>query len=145
MPGTDFDLATASPLAPDLLDKTRAISAGKLRAFAASISALMFEPRPEMRMATRLRATLRSEVESARVGDMRCAIDHRDLADPRHRLTDFREGRRHRVGFVTSRDHDHARAAVEGAKHFGFVNSAGMREPPEHGRHANFREIDSRN
>src|SRR4029079_5930788 len=46
-------LAYATPAESGRLETTRPISAGYSRAFAASTSAAMFEPRPEIRTATR--------------------------------------------------------------------------------------------
>src|ERR1700680_589167 len=51
--GTPLSLAFARPSASALLEITTTISAGKSAAFAASISAAMFDPRPEIRIATR--------------------------------------------------------------------------------------------
>ena len=45
--------ARSSPAASARLEITTAISAGKSAGLAASISAAMFDPRPEIRMATR--------------------------------------------------------------------------------------------
>ena len=48
-------LAVARPPASGRFDNTSTISAGQVLSFAASISAAMLEPRPEIRTATRLR------------------------------------------------------------------------------------------
>src|SRR3954451_10138545 len=61
--------ARARPAASALLEMTAAISAGKSAAAAASISAIMFDPRQEIRMATRRFMTSPRKIEMA-------VIDH---------------------------------------------------------------------
>jgi hypothetical protein len=53
MAGTPFAFALSRPSASERLEITRAISAGKSSALAALIKAAMFDPRPEIRIATR--------------------------------------------------------------------------------------------
>ena len=57
--------AFASPAASLLLEITTTISAGKFSAFAALTSAVMFDPRPEIRIATRfmISSALHREIE----------------------------------------------------------------------------------
>ena len=74
--------------------------------FAASISAAMLEPRPEIRMATRLLRPSRSPARSrlARIGDARRArCRRRDLAEPHDRLAVAREHGGDRVGAARRR------------------------------------------
>src|SRR5258707_12177071 len=71
--GTPPSRAFASPAASALLEMTTTISAGKSWRRAASTSAVMFDPRPEIRMATRRFMASPCQVEMA-------VIDHAVLA-----------------------------------------------------------------
>ena len=76
--------ARPSPAASGLLDTTSAISAGYDGSFAASINAVILEPRPEMRTATRLPVcSLKIEmpvVDDAAVAGFKGAEGHHALA-----------------------------------------------------------------
>src|SRR5690242_10605862 len=110
----------------------------------------MLEPRPEIRMATRLRTMPLAfmtalKAEPAGVGHARLALFCCDdlakrydaFAMPLEHGSDL--GRRARF------DHgDHADPAVEGAQHFLFRNPAGLGEPSEHRRHRDAADVDAR-
>ena len=120
--------AVASPPAFGRFDATSTISAGKVLSFAASISAAMLEPRPEIRTATRLRLMSPSiwpEIERAIIRDARAAGRAIHLAE--------REGAFRRPcvkaavdasGIGRPSDDDHADAAVEGAQHLVLRDAA---------------------
>ena len=98
--------------------------------FAASISAAMLEPRPEIRTATRLRAM----ASSAKVEACRCSVTRglplaAGTTSPSrtHRLAFALEHRGDRVGLARLDHRDHADAAVEGAQHFLLGDAAGLR------------------
>src|SRR5438309_2422090 len=74
MAGMPAARAPKSPAASALLEMTRTISAGKSWRLADSTSAVMFEPRPEIRMATRRFMASPFKIEMA-------VIDHAMLAD----------------------------------------------------------------
>src|SRR5690606_33347088 len=96
----------------------------------------MLEPRPEIRMATRLRVVIRA---GSRLGSNRNAKEvtpvpslklqptaindavvaaRADAADRRHRFARLLQHRRDLRGLAGSHNGDHADAAVEGAQHF---------------------------
>src|SRR5688572_27191047 len=93
--GTPAARALAVPVASDLFEKTTAISAGKSRARAASISALMFEPRPEIRMATRRFIGSQSQVEVVVVDDALFTGRFDDVAEMRYGLAAARQHLHH--------------------------------------------------
>src|SRR3984957_16878685 len=75
--------ALSNPPASARLEITTAISAGKSAARAASINAAMFDPRPEIRIATRRFMASPCEIEMA-------VIDHAVLAGGRDHLAQQR-------------------------------------------------------
>src|SRR5262249_46828501 len=83
--------ARVSPAASGRFDTTSAISAGYERSFAASISAAILEPRPEIRTATRFLA-MRSPVKDRDIRDRRRRHPHAR----RRRATAPSAGRRYR-------------------------------------------------
>src|SRR4051812_21553035 len=89
------------------------------------MSAAMFDPRPEIRMATRLRSRMvgggpilgRAPCASAPADGAaaRALFDAPDLEDG---FAGAFECCADRVGFASGDDHGHADAAVEGPRHF---------------------------
>src|SRR3546814_4746269 len=93
-------------------------------ACAAATSALMFDPRPEIRMPTRLRSAMVGggparprAPDLGRTGDRAAPWRFRDRADAVHRLARRLQRLRHRRGLSLRDHHGHADAAVEGARH----------------------------
>src|ERR1700753_2278905 len=100
--------AIASPPASARLEITTAISAGKSAAFAASISAAMFDPRPEIRMATRRFIASQRQVEMAVIDHavmLAAGIDH--FAQQRDALAAFGEHACNPIDCVGLHNHDH--------------------------------------
>ena len=96
--------------------------------FAASISATMLEPRPEIRMATRLRAMRRHRRCRACRCSSRAACPWRRRRPRRAARTvspSRFEHRGDRVGLARLDHRDHADAAIEGAQHFRLGDVAG--------------------
>src|SRR5215218_4881001 len=135
--------AFSRPPASARLEITVTISAGKSGSFAASISAAMFDPRPEIRMATRRFMSSPRQVQMT-------VIDHAVLAFCRDHFAEMRDGLAalgedfadlvDRVGLY---DRDHADAAIEGAQQFEFGDAALLRQPFEHRQHRQPRQIDA--
>ena len=115
--------------------------------FAASISATMLEPRPEIRMATRLRAmrvTLRCRGGRCRSRAARPSARRRARRAAR-RVSPSRLSTAATLSAARGVDHgDHADAAVERAQHFRLGDAAGLRQPVEHRQHRDAREVDAR-
>src|ERR1051326_3785366 len=124
--------ARSSPCAEGSLETTRTISAGNEAFFAASISATMLEPRPEIRTATRFRA-MGLEPQRAVISDARLVLRRaRHFTDRRHLLT-FTPKHLHDGVCLARLDHrDHADAAVEGSQHLVLGDIAHLGEPLEH-------------
>src|SRR3954452_18285720 len=85
MAGMPAARAPKSPAASALLEMTTTISAGKSWRRAASTSAVMFDPRPEIRMATRRFMVSPCQIEMA-------VIDHAVLARGGNDLTQQHRG-----------------------------------------------------
>ena len=88
--------------------------------------AVMFEPRPEIRIASRSGARgahslMNTPRPPARTSPMICALSPRAL---RNSTAACARSRRH--------DHHHADAAVEGAVHLALVDARGALQPAEH-------------
>src|SRR5882757_8435393 len=139
--------AFSRPPASARLEMTVTISAGKSGAFAASISAAMFEPRPEIRMATRRFMASPREVQMTVIDHAMLALmvslrrDH--LAEQRHALAARGENLGDLIDGVRLDDGDHADAAVEGAQQFELGNAALLGQPFEHRQHRQPRQIDA--
>src|ERR1700676_3642735 len=146
--GTPLALAFSRPPASERLEITTAISAGKSSSLAAWIKAAMFDPRPEIRIATRRFMASPCEIDAPCEIEM-AVIDHavfargRDhLAQQRHALAALREN----VGDLFDRaglhDGDHADAAVEGAQQFEFGDAPLLCQPLEDRQHGETRKVD---
>src|SRR5712672_3359719 len=89
--GMPLAFARSRPPASARLEITTAISAGKSSAVAAWISAAMFDPRPEIRIATRRFTASPCQIEMAVIDDAMLASGRDHLAEQRHVLAGFRE------------------------------------------------------
>src|SRR5688500_10680001 len=101
----------------------------------------MFEPRPEISTATRLRSAMmrgRPAVAGApaagRSATRRAAPARFDLADAMHSLSGCLQGFRDLIRIVGSDDRDHADAAVEGPGQFAGLDRAARLEEGEYTR-----------
>src|SRR3954470_13011025 len=93
-------LAFSSPGASARLEITATMSAGKSAGSAASINAAMFEPRPEIRMATRSFMMLLQKVEVTVVDHAMFTIGRDHLTEQGHGLAALRENLGDRVDRV---------------------------------------------
>src|SRR5882762_7166524 len=141
--GTPLAFAVSRPPASARLETTTTIWAGKSSAAAASINAAMFDPRPEIRIATRRFMASPCQVEMAVIDHavFACGRDH--LAQQRHALTAIRENPGDFFDRIGLHDGDHADAAVEGAQQFELGDAALLRQPFEHGQYRQPRQIDA--
>src|SRR3569833_3723642 len=105
----------------------------------------MFEPRPEIRTATRFFAIgLQLEIERAVIGDTLLAASADYAADGADRLAGLGEGLAHRRRILRRDDDDHADAAVEGAQHFLRRDVADLGQPAEHRRRVGLGQVYAR-
>src|SRR5689334_16612881 len=122
--GTPDASAFCRPGASARLEITTAISAGKSSADAALISAAMFEPRPEIRIATRRFMPLPCEVEVSVVDHAMVAPGRDHLAQQGDALAAASQNLGDGLDRVGLHDRDHADAAIEGAQKFELGNAA---------------------
>src|SRR6202040_4334120 len=118
--GMPVALAFSRPPASALLEITTAISAGKSSALAAWISAAMFDPRPEIPIATRRFTASPCQIEMAIIVPAMLARGRDHLAEQRHVLAGFGENFADRFDGIRFHDSDHADPAVERAQQFEF-------------------------
>src|ERR1700730_16225278 len=141
--GMPLASAFCRPPASERLEITTTISAGKSLAWAAAISAAMFDPRPEIRMAMRRFKVSPCQIEMTIIDHAMFAPGCYHFAQERHALAAPREN----VGDLFNRirldDGDHADATVEGAQQFEFGDAALLGQPFEHRQHRQARKIDS--
>src|SRR5947199_1219258 len=135
--------ALASPPASALLEMTRTISAGKSCALAASTSAVMFDPRPDIRMATRRFMASPFKIEMAVIEHAMLARGGNDLAQQHGAFARLGEDIHDPIDGTLFDDGNHADAAVEGAQQFKLRNPALPGEPFEHRQHRYPRKIDA--
>src|SRR5882672_6331189 len=133
--GIPLAFAVSRPPASERLEITTTIWAGKSSAAAAWIIAAMFDPRPEIRIATR------------RFMSSPCRIDltMRDRDDrykPRDVLAALREDVGDLFDGIRLHDRDHADAAVEGAQQFEFGDAPLLCQPLENRQHRHTRKVD---
>src|SRR3990170_4869804 len=147
--GTPLALAFSIPPASGWLEITTTISAGKPFAAAAPINAAMFDPRPEIRIATRRFMASPSEIVSRCQIEM-TVIDHAMFIGGRYHFAQQRNGLAALVEYfgdlldgVWFHDGDHADAAVEGAQQFEFGDAPLLRQPLEDRQHRQPGEIDA--
>src|ERR1700733_15657751 len=131
MAGMPASRARKIPPASALLEMTTTISAGKPSAFAASISAVMLDPRPEIRMATRRFMASPRQIEMAVIDHAVRAFGGNDLAQQNSAFASLGEDIHHPIERVGFDDGDHADAAVESTQQFEFCNAALLRQPFE--------------
>src|SRR6266702_1979984 len=118
--GIPLAAAFSRPPASARLEMTVTISAGKSAALADSISAAMFEPRPEIRMATRRFMASPRQVQMAVIDPamraLMVTLRRNHFAEQRHALAACDENLGNLVDRIGFHDRDHADAAVEGAQ-----------------------------
>src|SRR4051812_10752610 len=141
--GMPLSRALASPPASALLEMTTTISAGKSCALAASTSAVMFDPRPDIRMATRRFMASPCKIEMAVIEHAMLAGGGNDLAQQHSAFAGLGEHIHDLIEGVGLDDRDHADAAVEGAQQFKLGNAALLGEPFEHRQHRHPRKVDA--
>src|SRR5665213_2575542 len=116
MAATPFSRAVARPPASERLEITATISAGKSAALAAWISAAMFDPRPEIRIATRRFIASLGQIEMAVIDHAAFALmaflglDH--LAQQHDALAGLGQHIGHLVDRIRLHDGDHANACL---------------------------------
>src|SRR6202045_1657361 len=139
---TPLARALSRPKAPERLEMTTTISAGKSCSLAASIRADMFDPRPEIRMATRRFIASPAQIKMAVVSHavLACGRDH--LTQQGHGLAALGQNRGDLFDRIRFDDGDHADAAVEGAQQFEFGDAALLCQPLEHRQHRKPRQVD---
>src|SRR5882762_7628428 len=113
--GTPLSCAITSPPASALLEMTTTISAGKSSALAASTSAVMLDPRPEIRMATRRFMASPCQIEMAVIDHAVLPGSGNDFAQQHRAFASLCENIHDLLDRVGFDDGDHADAAVEGA------------------------------
>src|SRR2546430_1055320 len=136
-------LAFSSPPAPARLDTTTAISAGKSFCRAASISAAMFDPRPEIKMATRRFIASPRKVEVTIIDHAVLARGRDHFAEQRDTLAALAQDLVDLLYRIRFHDRDNADAAIEGAQQLEFGDAALLRQPFEHRQHRQTRQIDA--
>src|SRR5258708_2872602 len=146
--GTPLALAFSRPPASARLEITTAISAGKSSSLAASINAAMFDPRPEIRIATRrfMAAPCESispcEIKMTVVDHARFARSRDHLAQKYDAFAALRKYLGDPLDCIRLHDGDHADAAVEGAQQFEFGDAPLLCQPFEDRQHRNTRKVD---
>src|SRR4051812_4473657 len=135
--------AFSSPPASVRLEITTTISAGKSGVLAASISAAMFDPRPEIRIATRRFMVSPREIKVTVIDHAMLAWRADHFAERRHGLAACREQLGHLFDRISLHDGDHADPAIEGAQQLEFGDPALLRQPFEHRQHRQARKIDA--
>src|ERR1700694_3629093 len=141
--GTPHALAFSRPPASERLEITTAISAGKSSAAAASMSAAIFDPRPEIRIATRRFMASPRQIEMTVINHAMFALGVDHLAQKRNALAALSENVGDLFDCVWLHDGDHADAAIEGAQQFEFGDAPLLCQPFKDRQHRKAREIDS--
>src|ERR1700722_12961923 len=135
-------LAFSRPPASDRFEITTTISAGKSASLAASISAAMFDPRPEIRMATRRFIASPRQIEMTVIDHAMLTLGLDHLAQQHDVLSGFGQNVGDLCNGVRSYDRNHADAAVEGAQQLKFTDAPLLRQPFEDRQHRKARQID---
>src|SRR5882757_2892559 len=141
--GIRLSRAFARPGASALFEITTTISAGKPFALAASISAVIFDPRPEIRIATRRLIASPCQVEMAVINHAVFTFGGNDFAQQNNAFAAFAENFGDRLDGVGFDDRDHPDAAIEGAQQFEFGDASLRREPFEHREYRQPGQIDA--
>src|ERR1700677_3986547 len=134
-------LAFSRPPASDRFEITTTISAGKSASLAASISPAMFDPRPEIRMATRRFIASPRQIEMTVIDHAMLTLGLDHLAQQRDVLSGFRQNVGNLGNGVGSHQRNHADTAVEGAQQFKFSDTPLLRQPLEYRQHRKARKI----
>src|SRR4051794_14356611 len=140
-----FSAAFCRPAASLRLEITTAISAGKSGWAAARINAAMFEPRPEIRMATRRfigSLVSQRKIEGAVVDHALVACSGNDLAEPGDVFAIGGEHLDHGIDGLGLDDRNHADPAIEGAQQLALGNAALLCQPFEHRQDRQPRKVD---
>src|SRR6266481_3169687 len=140
--GIPLALAFARPSASARFEITSAISAGKSARLAAWINATIFEPRPEIRMATRRFIASPRQIEVTIIDHAMFARGLDYFTQQRDAFAAVLENAGDLFDRVRLHDRNHADAAIEGAQQFEFGDAAPLREPFEHRQHRKAREVD---
>src|ERR1700704_3341413 len=147
--GMPLAFAVSRPPASARLEITTTISAGKSLAVAASISAAMFDPRPEIRIATRrfmaspCQMASPCEIEMTVINDAMFAGSRDHFTQKCDALAALGENIGDRFDCFRLHDGDHADAAVEGAEQFEFGNAPLLCQPLENRQHRQTRKVDA--
>src|SRR5260370_3755786 len=141
--GTPQALAFARPPASERLEITTAISAGKSSAAAALISAVMFDPRPKIRIAIRLFMASPRQIEMTVINHAMFTRGRYHLAQQHNALAALRENVGDLLDGIRLHDGDHAHAAIEGAQQFEFGNAPLLCQPFKDRQHRQTREADA--
>src|SRR5882757_50016 len=141
--GMPLASAFCKPPASARLEITTTISAGKSLASAAAISAAMFDPRPEIRMATRRFMVSPCQIEMTIIDHAMFALGGNHFAQKRHGLAALRQNVGNLFNRIRPDDGDHADAAFEGAQQFEFGDDDLSGQPFEHRQHRLPLKIDS--
>src|ERR1700716_3752910 len=139
---TPLARALSRPPASERLEITTTISAGKSAAAAASINAAIFDPRPEIRIATRRFMASPCQIEVTVIDHAVFAGGRYHLAQQRNALAAFGEYPGDLLDRIRCHDGDHADAAVEGAQQFEFGDAALLCQPLEHWQYRQARQVD---
>src|ERR1035437_2252335 len=128
---TPLCFALSRPPASARLEITRAISAGSSSAVAARISAAMFDPRPEIKIATRRFMASPCQIEMTVINHAIFTRSGDHLAQQHNALASLSENVGDLFDCVCFHDGDHADTAVEGAQQFEFGDAALLGQPLE--------------
>src|SRR6267154_2521445 len=141
--GMPWAAAFSRPPASARLEMTVTISAGKSGALAASISAAMFDPRPEIRMATRRFMASPRKIQMTVIDHAVLALSRDHFAEQDYALAAFGKNLRHLFDRFGFHDRDHADAAVEGAQQFEVGDAPLFRQPFEHRQYRQPCQVDA--
>src|SRR5258708_2078238 len=141
--GTPLAFALSRPKASARLEITATISAGKSCSLAASIRAAMFDPRPEIRIATRRFMASPCQVKMTVIDHAVLVLGRDHLAQQHDALAALTENLGNLSDRIRLDDRDHADAAVERAQQFQFGDAALLRQPFEHRQHRQARQVDA--
>src|SRR6266436_991498 len=133
--GMSLAFARSRPPASARLEITTTISAGKSSAVAARISAAMFDPRPEIRIATRRFMASPCQIEMTVIDYAMFTRGRDHLAQKHNALAALRESVGDLLDGIRLHDGDHADAAIEGAQQFEFGDAPLLCQPFEDRQH----------
>src|ERR1700722_6157334 len=140
--GMPLDFAFSRPPASARLEITTTISAGKAFSLDASIRATIFDPRPEIRIATRRFMASPRQIEVTVINHAMLALCGDHLAEQRDALAGLGENVGDLFDGVRFHDRNHADAAIEGAQQFEFGDAPLLCQPFEDRQHRKPRKVD---